>query len=698
MPAQQKIPMVNRELSWLSFNERVLQEAECIDVPLLERLRFLGIFSNNMDEFFRVRVATINRMAEYGKEAKRDLGINPYELLEKIQERALELQKRFDAAYLTILTALEKENIFIVNEKILNEEQGAYVRQYFRDKVRLEVFPIMIDKKRVFPLLQDASIYLAVRFYKSDAKAANYSLIEIPSSSNRFVVLPKTDDRTCILFLDDVIRYNLKDIYKIYDFETIEAYTIKFTRDAELDIDNDVSHSFLDAVEQSLKKRKNAEPLRLIYDKEMPKEFLSFLVKKMGFSKQGHVVSGVRYHNFKDFIKFPYVGKSEYWYEHLPHVPHPDLAHCRSILDKIREKDMLLHYPYHSFDYFLDLLREAAIDPTVSHIRMTLYRLASDSNVIKSLITAVRNGKDVTVLIELRARFDEEANIQWVNKLREEGAKVITGVSGLKVHSKLCLITRREKGKKIYYGCLGTGNFHEKTARIYTDALLMTSDQSITKEARDVFNFFYKNYHLPRLNRIIVAPFTLRAKMNTLINREIRNAKSGKRAEIFIKLNSLVDESIINRLYAASKAGVKVRLIVRGMCSLVPGVKGVSDNIEAISIIDKFLEHTRFFAFYNNGKQEVFLGSADLMARNLDHRVEILCPVLHPDLKNQVLDIMELQWQDNQKARIFSKLETNSYKTSSDQHFKIRCQEAIYDYLMNLYELKKSTSSEISSH
>jgi polyphosphate kinase len=359
---------------------------------------------------------------------------------------------------------------------------------------------------------------------------------------------------------------------------------------------------------------------------------------------------------------------------------------------------MLLHYPYHSFDYFLDLLREAAIDPTVSHIRMTLYRLASDSNVIKSLITAVRNGKDVTVLIELRARFDEEANIQWVNRLREEGAKVITGVSGLKVHSKLCLITRREKGKKIYYGCLGTGNFHEKTARIYTDALLMTSDQSITKEARDVFNFFYKNYHLPRLNRIIVAPFTLRAKMNTLINREIRNAKSGKRAEIFIKLNSLVDESIINRLYAASKAGVKVRLIVRGMCSLVPGVKGVSDNIEAISIIDKFLEHTRFFAFYNNGKQEVFLGSADLMARNLDHRVEILCPVLHPDLKNQVLDIMELQWQDNQKARIFSKLETNSYKTSSDQHFKIRCQEAIYDYLMNLYELKKSTSSEISSH
>lgn len=698
MPHQQKFPMVNRELSWLSFNERVLQEAECSDVPLLERLRFLGIFSNNMDEFFRVRVATINRMAEYGKEAKRDLGINPYELLEKIQERALELQKRFDAAYLTILTALEKENIFIVNEKILNEEQGAYVRQYFRDKVRLEVFPIMIDKKRAFPLLQDASIYLAIRFYKSDAKSANYSLIEIPSSSNRFVVLPKTDDRTCILFLDDVIRYNLKDIYKIYDFDTIEAYTIKFTRDAELDIDNDVSHSFLDAVEQSLKKRKNAEPLRLIYDKEMPKEFLSFLVKKMGFSKQGHVVSGVRYHNFKDFIKFPYVGKPEYWYEPLPHVPHPELANCRSILDKIREKDLLLHYPYHSFDYFLDLLREAAIDPTVSHIRMTLYRLASDSNVIKSLITAVRNGKDVTVLIELRARFDEEANIHWVNMLREEGAKVITGVSGLKVHSKLCLITRREKGKKIYYGCLGSGNFHEKTARIYTDALLMTSDQSITKEARDVFNFFYKNYHLPRLNRIIVAPFTLRPKMNALINREIRNAKSGKRAEIFFKLNSLVDESIITRLYAASKSGVKVRLIVRGMCSLVPGVKGFSENIEAISIVDKFLEHTRFFAFYNNGKQEVYLGSADLMARNLDHRVEILAPVLHPELKNQVLDIMELQWQDNQKARVFSKLKANAYKPASDLQFKIRSQEAIYDYLMNLNELKNTPTSETSSH
>lgn len=418
----------------------------------------------------------------------------------------------------------------------------------------------------------------------------------------------------------------------------------------------------------------------------------------MDFSKQGYMAPGVRYHNFKDFIRFPNIGGPSHSFEPKPHVPHPDLQACRSILDKIKEKDILLHYPYHSFDYFLDLLREAAIDPNVSHIRMTLYRLASDSNVIKSLITAVRNGKDVTVLIELRARFDEEANIHWANRLREEGAKVITGVSGLKVHSKLCLITRREKGKKIYYGCLGTGNFHEKTARIYTDALLMTSDQSVTKEARDVFNFFYKNYHLPRLNRIIVAPFTLRAKINSLINREIRNAKSGKRAEIFLKLNSLVDESIIQKLYNASKAGVKIRLIIRGISSLVPGIKGISQNIEVISIVDRFLEHSRFFAFYNNGKQEVYLGSADLMTRNLDYRVEILCPVLHPELKEQVLDIMELQWQDNVKAREFKKFDSNLYRPTGEEFFRIQSQLAIYDYLVNYYQLKKNHPLETGSH
>lgn len=698
MALVKKFPVINRDLSWLSFNERVLQEAESNKLPLLERLRFIGIFSNNLDEFFRVRVATIRRMATYHREAKRDLGENPLEMLLRIQERVNQLKKRFDDAYFNILADMEKENMFIINEKQLNSEQGAFVKQYFRDRVRLEIFPIMIDKNRDFPVLQDSSIYLAVRFFHNEAKNINYSIIEIPSSTNRFVVLPPTDSRTCILFLDDVIRFNLHEIYKVYDYDSIEAYTIKFTKDAELDIDNDVSQSFLESVELSLQQRKNAEPLRLIHDAEMPLDFLSFLLKKMKFSKQGHVSSGVRYHNFKDFINFPQIGKKEYWYSYRAPIPHPQLHECRSILEKMKERDLLLYYPYHSFDYFLDLLREAAIDPNVSHIRMTVYRLSNKSNVIKSLLTAVKNGKDVTIMIELRARFDEEANIDWANQLREEGVKVITGVSGLKVHSKICLITRREKGKKIYYGCFGSGNFHEKTARFYTDALMMTADQSITREAREMFDFFEHNYLIPKCQRLIIAPFYLRNRMNSLINREIRNARAGKRAEIFMKMNSLVDDAIVQKLYMASKAGVKIRLIIRGICSLIPGLPGVSDNIQAISIVDKFLEHSRFFVFYNNGRPDVFLGSADLMTRNLDFRIEVLCPVLHPELKEQVIDIMELQWQDNVKSRIFDYSQSNDFRHTTAESPLLRSQESTFDYFLHLYQLAKSTDLETSSN
>jgi polyphosphate kinase len=698
MPRLSTPPVINRELSWLSFNERVLQEAESSSVPLIERLRFIGIFSNNMDEFFRVRVATIKRMAGYKREAKRDLGVNPVELLNQIQDRVLELQKRFDKAYFRILEDMVKENIHIINEQQLEGEQGAFVKAYFREKVRLQIFPLMIDKSRPFPVLQDSSIYLAIRLNQVDDRNANYSLIEIPSTVSRFVVLPSVDSRTCIMFLDDVIRYNLEEIYRIYDYQSVEAYTIKFTKDAELDIDNDVSQTFMESVEASLQQRKHAEPLRLIHDAEMPREFLQFLIKKMNFSKQGHVVPGVRYHNFKDFMNFPHLGKKEHFYEQAAAVPHPVLHHCKSILAKMKERDMMLYYPYHSFDYFLDLLREAAIDPDVSHIRMTVYRLSTKSNVIKSLLTAVQNGKDVTIMIELRARFDEEANIDWANKLREAGVRVITGVSGLKVHSKVCLITRREKGKKIYYGCFGSGNFHEKTARFYTDALLMTSDQSITREARELFDFFERNYQIPRCQRLLLAPFALRNKINGFINREIRNARAGKRAEIFIKMNSLVDEALVQKLYMASKAGVKIRLIIRGICSLIPGMPGISENIRAISIVDKYLEHSRFFVFYNNGRPEVYLGSADLMTRNLDFRVEVLCPVLHPELKEQVIDLMELQWQDNVKSRIFDQKQSNHFRPSAGNGHHIRSQEAIRDYFLHLYQLSKTTEIETGSY
>ncbi|MCB9074770.1 MAG: polyphosphate kinase 1 [Chitinophagales bacterium] len=678
----EKLSIINRDLSWLSFNERVLQEAENPAVPLIERLKFLGIYSNNLDEFFRVRVATISRMTDFKKQAKNKMGFNPIKLLDEMQKQILILQERYDKAYADILEDLEKENIHFINEKQLTKQQGNYVRQYFHDKVRLEVFPIIIRNDKPFPVLQDASIYLAVQLYKKIAKTKHRSLIEIPTNSlPRFVEIPSEDDKKYIIFLDDIIRYNLKSIFKLYDFDVIEAYTIKFTRDAELDIDNDVAISFLESVELSLEKRKNADALRFIHDAKMPKEFLNFLIKKMQLDKEVHVVAGTRYHNFKDFIKFPTFEKSHLRYEDLPQIPHADLKNVHSILSKIKEKDILLYYPYHSFDYFLDLLREAAIDPSVSHIRCTLYRIAKNSNVVKSLITAVRNGKDVTVFIELRARFDEEANIEWANILTKEGAKVITGIPDLKVHSKLCLITRRERGQKIYYAAIGTGNFHEKTANIYTDAMLLTSNQLLTKEVRNLFTFLDKNYYAPKFNRLLVAPFNLRTKLEKLINREIKFAKMGLTASITIKINSLTDEDMIRRLYQASKNGVKVKLIVRGICSLIPQLPKLSENIEVISIVDRFLEHTRVFIFHNNNEPEYFIGSADLMARNLDYRVEVITPIIDKKIQQTLANIIDIQWQDNVKARIISGIQTNQFRYI-DEKTSIRSQYKIYDYLL----------------
>ena len=680
-----KTPLINRELSWLSFNERVLQEAESEDVPLLERLKFLGIYSNNLDEFFRVRVATLTRMMDFDKKAKKELGFVPSKVMDAINLKLNNSQKKYTTTYNSIIRALEKENIFFLNETQLNKEQGVFVRQYFHSQVRLETFPIMLDNAKEFPVLQDASIYLAIRFWKNRSKIYHHALIEVPTAViSRFLVLPSNNDKHYVLFLDDVIRYNLKDIFQIYSFDKIEAYNIKFTRDAELDVDNDVSRTFLESIEMSLKKRKSADELRFVYDAKMPKEFRNYLIEKMELDNTVQLYAGTRYHNFKDFIKFPHFNKTHLLNPIQSPIPHPDLENARSILDKIKVKDILLFYPYHSFDYFLHLLREAAIDESVSHIRCTLYRVASDSHVVKSLITALHNGKDVTVYIELRARFDEEANIDWATALRDAGARVITGIAGLKVHSKICLITRREKNIKTYYGCIGTGNLHEKSARIYTDVQLLTCNQSITREARQLFSFFEKNYYVPKFHHLLVAPFNLRSRLYYLINREKRNAKAGKKAEIFIKINNLVDIDMIEKLYAASKAGVKIRLIVRGICALIPKLIGFSENIEAISIVDKYLEHPRIFMFHNDGKPEVFIGSADLMARNLDYRVEVAVPIVDVKLKKQLIDIIELQWSDNVKARIFDATQSNTFKTRNAGEIAIRSQDAVYDFLKRL--------------
>lgn len=688
-----RVPIINREISWLSFNERVLQEAEDPDVPLLERLRFLGIFSNNQDEFFRVRIATIRRMVLFEDEAKRDLGTSPVKLLEVLQKKVISLGKRFDAAYDHLLKRLREEGIYVLNEEQLTPEQGRYVEEYFHDKVRLRTYPIMLSRLKKIPNLNDSSIYLAVRFFKNgdDEKNYNYSLLELPVGPiPRYIVLPKQDNNNYIIYLDDVLRYNLKKIYQIYDFDTIEAYTIKFTRDAELDIDNDVSDSFLTAVEESLKKRKTGDPLRFVYDNQMPETFLKYLISKFNIKEVDSVLSGGRYHNSKDLMGFPFLNRPDLWYVKQETIPHPDLYKVKSILDTIAKKDVMLFYPYHSFDYFLDMIREAAIDPRVSHIRINIYRVAKDSNVIKSLITAVRNGKYVTVLIELRARFDEEANIYWANLLKEEGVRVIPGVTGLKVHSKLCLITRRENGKKMYYGAIGTGNFHEGTAKIYTDFQLLTCNQSITREARDVFTFFERNYVIPTQQKLITAPFNLRKRIYALINREIRNARAGDKAEIKLKLNNLVDTEMISKLYMASKAGVKIKLLVRGICSLIPGIPGKSENIKAISLVDRYLEHGRIFIFHNNGNDEVYIGSADLMTRNIDYRIEVLCPILDSTIKKQIKDVFNIQWNGNVKIREFDKELTNSYRKRKPGQQIVRAQEETRKYYLDFFESKIS--------
>jgi len=481
--------------------------------------------------------------------------------------------------------------------------------------------------------------------------------------------------------LDDVIRFGLRDIFFIFDFDQISAYTIKLTKDAELEIVDAITESYVDKLWKGLQDRKKGNPVRFIYDRDMPADFLKFITKKLEFSRDDVVVPSNRYHNFKDFMRFPKIGPKSFFIEPLPPIPHHDVPLGKSILSAIKKKDILLFFPYNPFDHFIDLMREASIDPYVTSIEITLYRLASNSSVINALMNAVRNGKSVTTVVELRARFDEEANISWGNILMEAGVKVIYGVPGLKVHSKLCLITREKNQVTERYAVVGTGNFNEDTARVYSDHLLLTSNKKITNEVYKAFNFFNINYKKDNFYHLVLSPFFLRNKINLLIENEIKNAKAGKKAYIHMKLNNLTDSEIINNLYEASNAGVKVRLIVRGMFSLVPGVKGASENIKAISIVDRFLEHTRFLIFCNGevDDEQVYITSADMMPRNLDHRIEVTCPIFDKNLKHELMDIFDIQWNDGVKARILDENQTNQFVSSSKK--TARSQIAVYDYV-----------------
>lgn len=658
---------IPREISWLQFNQRVLQEANDPKVPLVERIRFLGIYSNNLDEFYRVRVATIKRVAHLGKKMKEIFGEEPSKILEQITDLTLEYQKKFSQIYLSLIGDLEKNNIYVLNEKQLNTQQAKFVREYYEQTVKPNLVPIMINKGIRFPYLMDKRIYFAIKLVKKIKKEniTNYSILEIPSTKlNRFVELPPVGVKKYIVMLDDVIRFNLDDIYRIFDYDSIEAYNIKVTRDAELEMEDDITKSYTQKIEQSLKKRKTGRITRFVYDKNISDDLLEFTLSKLKIDETTSLIPGGKYHNFRDYMKFPHLDNKHLMYSKLPALPHKDLINKRSLIDSVKQKDILLHFPYQTFSHVVDILREAAIDPNVQSIQITVYRLSETSRVAGALMNAIRNGKSITVLVELQARFDEENNIYWAEKLKEEGARVIFGVPGLKVHSKLFLITRNENGKPTNYAYIGTGNFNENTSTIYTDYGLLTSNKAITDEVENVFNFLKVNFRISNFKQLLVSPFFMRKRIEAMIENEIKISKQGGNGYIWLKLNNLNDIQIINLLYKASNAGVKIKLIIRGVCSLVPGIKGQSENIEAISIIDRFLEHSRVLLFGNGGNELCYISSADLMVRNLDQRTEVACPILDPILRKEIKKHLEIQWKDNTKARILDNFSCLVYKNN----------------------------------
>ncbi len=679
---KEKTPLLNREISWLYFNARVLQEAADKSVPLIERIKFLSIFSSNLDEFYRVRVATLNRLVTVVSKTKDELGFNPKKVLNQIKNIVVKQEKKFNVLYEEIIKELAENKIFLLNNQQFNVSRGTFVKNYFHEKVLPAIVPIIIDDNAEFPELRDRVIYFLVKLSKNDSKAkSKYALIEIPASLDRFLILPDTNDLKFITLLDDVIRYCLDDIFFIFDYNHIEAYSLQVTRDAELDLDTNVSDKFIDALSKNLQKRKKGKPMRLLYDSSMPIDMLNVVVAKLNVDSES-LIPGNKYHNFKDFISFPSIGADSLRYKSIKPLPVNGLSVNHGMLELIKKRDYLINLPYQSFDYIIHFLREVAIDPHVTTIHITLYRLAQNSRIINALINASRNGKKVICLVELKARFDEKANIYWTGKLEEEGVSVNYGITGYKVHTKICMVTRLEKGKKTYYANLATGNYNEKTAKLYCDHSLFTANPNITQELSKLFSNIEDKKLSKGYKHLIVSPTETRDKLFSFIDREIKNAKSKKEAYMILKMNSLADEPTIKKLYDASNAGVKIQLIIRGMCRLVPKQKGFSENIEVISIIDKFLEHARIWIFGNSGKEEVYLLSADLMTRNLDRRIEVGFPIYDPLIRQEIKEMMEIQLMDNTKAREINAQNNNKYRKTGVK-VPYRTQIDTYNYLKN---------------
>jgi polyphosphate kinase len=682
---------INREISWLHFNARVLQESADKKVPLIDRLRFLGIFSNNLDEFFKVRYATVKRIVDAGKTGKSVLGgERAKDLLEEITKIVIAQQARSLEIFNEIEKELKEENIFIIDENEVNDSQAEFIRDYFFHKVNQELMTIILNDLTEFPLLKDTAAYLAVKIVmkngSGERKHNRYALIEIPKGIDRFVVLPKEGDKNYIIILDDLIRFCLDSVFTMFEFESISAHMIKITRDAELDIDNDLSKSFIEKISSSVEHRKISDPVRFVYDKNIDKDTLQFLKEKMDIMGTDSVIPGGRYHNRRDYMGFPSLGRYDLMYDKIDPLPVKGLSMEGSLLEMIAHKDYMIYAPYHTFSYITKFLREAALDPKVRTILITVYRLANDSQIASSLINAVKNGKHVTVQIELQARFDEQANIEYANQLQAEGINLIFGVPGLKVHSKICMIEREEAEGIKRYGFISTGNFNESTAKIYTDYTLFTAHQGILKDMSKVFGFFETNYKINKYKHLIVSPHYTKSTFIKLIDREIVNAKAGREAYIKIKMNSLTSYKMVDKLYEASRAGVKIQMVVRGICCLIPGVPGMSENIEAISIVDKFLEHPRLFIFGNNGDPKIYISSADWMTRNLDFRVEVGCPIYDPEIKQELLDTFEISWKDNLKARVFSEKQDNAYRQRTEGEPELRSQFELYHYYQKKLE------------
>ena len=677
-----------RDLSWLAFNARVLQEAKDTTNHIHDRLRFLGIFSNNLDEFFRVRVAALNKMVLLGKAAKMHMEANPDKILRKIQQTVITQQAEFDSTYLDIITELERKEIFIKNEKQLSKKQKEYVSKIFEEKVRTQIIPLMIETIPHIPLLRDKSIYLAcVLGNTKESMVQRYALIEIPTKVlPRFVILPSEDGRTDIILLEDIIRLNLPSLFAPFGFNRFMGYIIKVTRDAELEIDNDVNTNVISELEKGLKNRKHGRATRFVYDRHIDTVLLNYLTRRLGLTKKDNLIPGGRIHNFKDFIDFPSSIFNDIKPRQQPFV-HPLLQQPCRIMDILEKRDVMLHLPYHSFDSIIDLLREAAIDPYVQSIRITCYRVAKNSKVINALINAVRNGKEVTVVLELRARFDEEANIRWKEQLEEEGVKVVLGIYDMKVHAKVCVIKKREFNRTKQYGFISTGNLNENTARYYGDHCLLTTDRKILADINRIFDFLEnpvkKISNLKNCKTLPVSPLSMRKEMLVLLNQEISLARKKKPASAVIKLNSLVDAVLIEKIYSAAKAGVDIKMIIRGICCAYTQQKSFKGNISAVSIIDDYLEHARVFVFSNGKEPRVFISSADWMVRNLDHRIEAACPIYDKGIQQELIDILNIQLAENVKGRILDNEQSNDYVQRDENMPEVRSQEAIYKYLRN---------------